>query len=126
MIGPGFAYHYKDKSIDDRPLWMVISDPTKNDKNIVVVNATTWFANKDQSCILLPQHHTSITHKSVVAYNFARVTSASIIQGCLDNRDYNLLPALRDEVLEMVREGAALSQRIGLSTRKILAQQELI
>ena len=36
----------------DRHLWVVLSDPAKDDQNVIIVSITTLEPHKDQACLI--------------------------------------------------------------------------
>jgi hypothetical protein len=41
----------------DSHIWMVVYDPSKDPERVVIVNMTTWRADKDQACVLQVGDH---------------------------------------------------------------------
>ena len=62
---PGTSY--------DSHCWMVISDPEQGDE-CVIVNFTTWRADKDTACVVEAGEHCYVKHKTLV--NFERPSDA--------------------------------------------------
>lgn len=56
-------------------LWMVISDPDADCDNVVIVNVTTFDTYKDKTCVLDPDDHPWIKHRSCVNFSGARQVS---------------------------------------------------
>ena len=56
-------------------LWVVISLPG-DDGSVVIVNFTSWRAGCDENCVIETGEHKFVTHKTVVAYEKARLVSA--------------------------------------------------
>jgi hypothetical protein len=59
----------------DSHLWVVISDPTADEENILIVNFTTSRADSDKACILKPGEHPFVAHETCVNYAGAKVVS---------------------------------------------------
>jgi hypothetical protein len=110
-------------------LKIVISDPSKDPNNLLIVNVTTYREGKfhDPSCFLNSGDHPFIKHESYVAYQYAKTRS---------NRDLDRLHSsgsiiledeqISDSVLERIHLGAASSEFISLEHVDLLREQELI
>lgn len=110
----------------DDHLWMVISDPTIDDSLVLLVNLTSWRADKDQSCRLNPGDHPAVHHNSVIYYDGSRVHSDAHLNWLLNSGKIVLDVPLSPELLQRIREGAGDSSRMKLAHGKILIDQGLI
>lgn len=110
----------------DEHLWMVISDPGVDSSKALLVNCTTWRADKEQTCLLNPGDHPAIEHNSVVYYAGSRVHSLVHLHYLLNNDKIVLHDPLSAQVLTRVREGAASSKQIRLDHGQILFDQNLV
>jgi hypothetical protein len=73
----GDAFLLENRTIDPH-LWIVISDPSADSVNVVIVNLTSHDdPSKDASCFLQPGEHPWITHETCVRYKDARVVAES-------------------------------------------------
>lgn len=63
----------------DGHLWIVSSDPTQCKDSILLLNVTTWRGKigDDSSCLLFPQDHENISHKSYINYRLGEVREIS-------------------------------------------------
>ncbi len=50
----------------DSHLWMVVSAPERDRDRVVILNLTSWRADKDQACVLEPGDHPYVRHRSCV------------------------------------------------------------
>jgi hypothetical protein len=56
-------------------LWLVLSDPSADCDNIVIVNITTLESYKDRTCVLSADDHPWIKHSSCVNFSASRITT---------------------------------------------------
>lgn len=112
----------------DTHLLIVISDPSKNPDQLVLVTLTTWETHKDDSCILEPGDHPFVKHLTCVKYDsFSKILPfAAKIESLLSREKLKRRERLRPEILQKILEGA--SDTIFLTNRqlRILNEQELI
>jgi hypothetical protein len=105
---------------------MVISEPEMDPEQVLIVNVTTWRRDKDQSCLIGPEHYELITHNSCVQYPMSRVYPDGHLNSLLADGKIILHSPLSPEVLRMVREGAAASNRMKLAHGQIILDQGLV
>lgn len=109
----------------DSHLWIVLSDPTLDKNNIVLVNLTTWRPDKDQACLLEKKHIPGfVTHKTCVNYGGSKVVTLEQFTKLTTN--LKRLAPLKPEVLKMIRRGAANSKHMKIGHFAILDSQNLI
>ena len=61
-------------------LWIIISDPTQNADDVVIVNLTDADRYFDQTCVLdVSDHPGVISKKSCVAFQLAKITSTAAL-----------------------------------------------
>ena len=107
-LGAGDTFLTVSKDIRDH-LWFIVSDPTLDELNVLLVNLTTWKTGKDGSCILDRGDHPFITHKSIINYADARVTSIAKLAKLHElNQIYRKEP-LSPAVLARIRQGLRMS-----------------
>lgn len=111
-------------------LWVVISDPTLNNNEVVIVNVTTWrdraiFLN-DASCILEAGEHPFIDKKSYVYYGEAKLTSESSIRKALVGGVLTVADDCTSELLGKILLGAAQSPHTPIKIIGVLREQGLI
>lgn len=114
---PGTSY--------DSHLWIVISDPTLAPDQIVIVNLTSWRADKDQACILRPGDHRYVTRKTCVNYRDAKIQSLDSLESLISSGTVKHLDDCTPELLQRIRAGVWLS-RMPLDTVAILIEQGVI
>ncbi len=107
-------------------LYMVISDPALDADKVVIVNFTTHSPDEEQNCVLEAGEHTFISRKTAVRYKDARVVSVSSLQNLVRANQMTMREPLSEDVLQRVRDGAALSDFLPEGCRKILTDQNLI
>ncbi len=109
--------------------YFVISDPSLDPDNIIVVNMTTrrGFASEDDSCILTDGEHYVIRHKSWVKYEKAEIVSLRML-----NQRYtvgiitDVFPdKCRPALIQRIIKGADTSKLTPKKVLRILQNQGL-
>jgi hypothetical protein len=113
---PGTSY--------DSHLWMVISDPTQGDE-CVIVNFTSWRADKDQSCIVLPGEHSYIRNKTCVNFKDAKRCTISDLESLISSQHLTMCAPLSTGLLARIRQ-AVLESRMNWSCVQLLMQQSVV
>jgi hypothetical protein len=89
----------------DSHLWMVLSDPDANGE-CVLVNFTSWRADKDQACVVEVEEHPYVTRKTCVNYRDAKICKAADLDALIAAsklRNHSALsPALLVRILSAV------------------------
>ncbi|MEX2119929.1 MAG: hypothetical protein WD847_10080 [Pirellulales bacterium] len=112
--------------IGDDHLWMIISDPGLDKSKVLLVNLTTWRADKEQTCLVNPGDHPSVQHNSCIYYRGSRVHSDAHLNSMLNLGRIVLQDPLADSLLARIREGAARSLLMRLEHGQILFDQGLV
>ena len=99
FLAPGFDDH----------LWMVISDPSLDAEQVVVVCFLTAQDHYDQSCIVRSGEHPFVKHDTCVNYPAAKVTSDSKLNEHVAKGTLRLKTPLSQNLLERIRQLAAES-----------------
>src|SRR5262245_1855895 len=94
-------------------LYVVISDPAKNAKEIALVNVTTIWpgVEHDKSCTFTGGEHRHIWKPSWVRYELGRIVPDSELQALLKARLIHLSDPVTPAVLKRIQEGALRSDR---------------
>ncbi|MEX2120191.1 MAG: hypothetical protein WD847_11405 [Pirellulales bacterium] len=122
----GDAFLLEDSKIDPH-LWVVISDPGKDDEQVVIVNLTSHDSpEKDDSCILDPGDHPWVRHKTSVRYRDARVASERDLDKLVKKRKLKPQNPVSNETLGKILAGAQMSPHFPLRPRRILQDQDLL
>ncbi len=108
-FSPGTVYL---RSGDDNHFWVVLSDPSKDDGRVLVVNWTTHEAYKEQTCILEAGEHACITRRSCVYYIGAKIERLASLQLAEAANNIEVKGTLDPVVLQKIREGAGKSDNI--------------
>ncbi len=117
FIGPETAHPH---------LWIVVSDPTIDPEQVLIINVTTRTDPSDDACLLRPGDHPFIDQDTYVYYGKARVQSLSQLQSAQDCKMLDMQEPLSQDVLKRIREAAIDSGYIMLKHRQILIDQELV
>ncbi|HVA47944.1 MAG TPA: hypothetical protein VNH11_16360 [Pirellulales bacterium] len=107
-------------------MWIIISDPDKDAENVLIVNVTSWRADKDQTCLVGPGDHPLIEHNSCINFHGSRVYPDQHLNWLFNGDKIVLHEPLSPAVLQRVREGAVLSPRMKLAHGQILLAQGLV
>jgi hypothetical protein len=113
---PGTSY--------DSHLWMVISDPAIGE-HCVIVNFTTWRADKDQSCVVDVGEHPYISKRTCVNYHDAKKVSISDLDRLVASQRLKPLAPLSPTLLAKIRKGVPNS-RMNWDCVGLLADQGLV
>lgn len=123
-LNAGDTFLTASKGIRDH-LWFIISDPALDELNVLFVNLTTWKTEKDESCILDRGDHPFITHKSIINYADARVTSIANLAKLHElNQIYRKEP-LSPAILARIRQGLRISPHSIHRHKKLMEDQSL-
>jgi hypothetical protein len=107
-------------------LYMVISDPSLDPTQVVLVNFTTHSPKEEQVCLAHPGDHPYLKVKSAVRYKDARVATVAQLETLIANGQLTLNAPLSEELLQRVRQGAGESDFLPEGCRRILEDQALI
>jgi hypothetical protein len=124
-VKAGDTFFLTDRAVDTH-LWVVVSDPEKDAERVVLVSVTTYEHHKEAVCLLDIGDHSTISHKSCIAYNEARMTTLGTLIGLQDGGHLNLQAPVSAELLARIRAGVSRSTRIKYKYIEILLDQEVI
>ena len=110
----------------DIHLWIIISDPSIDPDNVLIVNLTSLAPHKDQSCVLRPGDHRWITHDTCVNYQDSRITTLENLIAARDGGLLILHDPLGPAVLKKIRDDSLNSTKMPLDHADILFNQGLI
>jgi hypothetical protein len=123
--GDAFLLQQQGASIDSH-FWFILSDADQDADNVLIVNLTSWRADKDQACVLGPNHHTYIQHDTCVNYGGAKVVSLAQLNTLKDTGLLLHQTPLTAGLLKLVRERVSRSTTMKLKHVEILEQQGLV
>jgi len=106
-------------------LWVVVSDPRQDPIQVAIVSLTTLRRFSDHSCLLQAGEHSFIKHETCLMYSEARIVTESSLEGELSRGQIQLLSPVTKPILDRIRHGAAISDRIPLNVRELLRKQRL-
>jgi hypothetical protein len=112
FLAPGFDDH----------LWMVISDPSIDPDNVVIVFFLSWQPHYDQACIVQAGEHPFVKHATCVEYPAARITTNQKLDEGLASGKLKHKAPLSADLLGKIRRSAAASD-ITADAYGILRQQ---
>jgi hypothetical protein len=114
------------RSGDDNHWWVVLSDPAKDQDQVVVVNWTTLEAYKEQTCILEIGEHICITRRCCIYYIGATVERLSRLQFAEVSERVEVKGMLDPAILQRIREGATRSENMPNVCLAVLEAQGLV
>ena len=106
--------------------WIILSDPTLNESDVLIVNLTDAAKHHDASCELTSSDHFGITKPSRVAYQFAKVTSVEKLQAAFGAGLMFNKSQLSQATLGKVLDGARDTDELKNAHRELLRRQNLI
>ena len=109
-------------------LYVVISDPTQSQEEVVLVNISTVKASlpTDSSCIIKPGEHSYVTATSYVVYAAAPVTTCWKIEQGARGGLLSYSTPMDDDILKRIQVGADRSLHTKQRVRELLRSQGLI
>ena len=123
-LSAGDTFMTVSKDIRDH-LWFIVSDPTLDERNVLIVNLTSWKPEKDESCILERGEHPFITHKSIISYADARVASIANLSALYEVNQIYLKEPVSATILARIRQGLRISPHAIHGHKQILEDQSL-
>ncbi len=124
-IGDTFLIEEPSESLDTH-LWIVLSDPSKDSDEVLIVNITNLKRPSDPSCKLEIGDHPWLIKPSCVNYGDPKVVSHAWLQRLLDKGLLGTRDPLTPDLLERVLNGASNSTRMKLVHARILESQGLL
>jgi hypothetical protein len=109
----------------DSHLWIVISDPSVDADKVVIVNMTSWRADKDQACILNVGDHSFVIHRTCVSYEDAKILTTENLEKLITSGLIQSRGTCSGELLQRIRKGVPNS-RMKLGTVDVLEEQGVI
>lgn len=109
--------------------WVVISDPSEDPEKVLIVNWSSWkdgSPNNDDSCILGPRDHRSISVKSFIYYERAQEISLEALNSVLSKWGWPMGEQVSDEVLKRIWKGAIASPKMTNGRKRLLRRQGLV
>ena len=106
-------------------LWIVLSDPEKDDERVLLVNVTTLEAYKDQTCKLTCGSHPFITHDSCVNFGAAKLVSLATLINLEAQGKLRWHEPLSEKTYRYIFEMAILSPETPYLGSELLLAQRL-
>jgi hypothetical protein len=110
----------------DSHLWIIASDPQKDEARVLIVNLTTASNHHDKSCICRQGDHPFITHDSCINYQRSYILSISTIKARLDKGIVEQREPVNRQILQRIWDGADKSEHIPIDHWKLLVDQGFI
>ena len=110
-------------------LWVVISDPSKDKDNVLLVNFSSVKpgVHFDPACVLYAGDHPFITTNTFVYYDHAQIQSNGALERQVASGTIRIpFGPVSPEVLQRIRDGARTSKFLNRGYRQLLKDQGLI
>jgi hypothetical protein len=121
----GDTFTLKDKSVDSH-LWVIVSDPAADAERLLFVSMTSYDITKEKVCLLDVGDHPFITHRTCIAYDFAKVAPLKALIALRDQGPLAMNQPVSAELLERIRQGISLSRRINVEHVLLMIDQGLL
>jgi hypothetical protein len=123
----GDAFTFRSGS-DGHHLWVVLSDPTQNSTQVLIVNLTTWRGNKldDPACVIEAGEHPWVVNNSYIAYRHARIYKLDQLELLERSRSLELHDPFTQLLQSRVTLGASISENLDQRFLELLRNQGLI
>lgn len=107
----------------DDHLWIILSDPSVDPDQVVIVNFTTHTVEEEQDCVVQKGEHPFVKHKTAVRYRDAKIVSSSVLAKLLKAHQLKSHKPLSHNLLQRVRAGASKSDFLPEGCRQVLDEQ---
>jgi hypothetical protein len=127
--GDAFLIPDVDKSGYSQHLWIIISDPTQNPQEVLLVNVTSWECWKEDTCLIEPddcKDFPFIRHRSCVDYRLARIEKCGKIEKLAASGLIKKYSTISPQLLAKIRAGAQQSCFLPNKCQLFLADQGLL
>lgn len=108
----------------DSHLGMVISDPAQGDE-CVIVNFTSWCADKDQACVVNPGEHPYVSKKTCANFKDAKRCKTADLDRLVEAEGLKTTVPLSAKLLVKIR-AAVPESRMNWDCAKLLMDQGLV
>lgn len=126
MLRGGDTFQFANRALESH-LWIIISDPENHPPDrVLIANLTSWRSDKEGVCVLRRGDHPFVKKKTVVNYRASKLARADQLEQLLARGALVPRHRVRAEVLQRIREGAALSRMIPLENLQLLKDQGLV
>ncbi|MBA4190815.1 MAG: hypothetical protein C0467_22745 [Planctomycetaceae bacterium] len=116
-----------DFGTDGFHLWVVVSDPFKNDKEVLIVNLTSVKGRyTDPACLVAVGDHPWVNKPSYVEYYEAQIHTDAYLDRRHSARSVTPWQPVSDSLLERIRLGATSTQNLHGDHLQLLQDQGLI
>ena len=108
----------------DSHLWMVISDPRQGEE-CVIVNFTSWRADKDLACVVEPGEHRYVSKRTCVNFKDAKKCKTADLDNLVASKHLKNSDPLSKELLAKIRRAVPQS-RMNWACVQLLMDQGLV
>jgi len=111
MLNCGDTFLIDDEEGYERHLWIVITPPTEDEDEVVIVSITTLRQYSETLVKLHQGDHSFIKHESVIAYSHAMVVAVEYIETAIKNGTAERTDPVTAALLNRVQAGLVESDR---------------
>lgn len=125
--GDCFVSSDRSNQGDGHHLWVVVSDPFQNDKEVLIVNLTSVRGGRfeDLCCVFEANEHEWITHTSYVAFDCAQVHTDAYLDRCQKVGAITIWKSFPLPLLERIRKAAPKTKNLTGDQLQLLVEQGL-
>jgi len=92
-------------------LWVIISDPFSNPKQVIFVLLTSLKSGSDTTVVLSPGDHRFIRHDTVISYADSRIEEIDYIKESILQRNFEPKEKFEESVTKKIQQGLLNSPR---------------
>ncbi len=125
-IGKGSTVYIDLPSPDSKHLFFVLTQPFGEPPVVIMVNISTvrGLRFEDHTTILDCGDHPYITHRSFVAFDYARKIRVDVIEQKINEGSTQLMDDLSDDIVQRILEGFLRSSRTPSDLKSICRKLE--
>jgi hypothetical protein len=110
----------------DNHLWVVVSDPARDETRVAVVNFTTYLPFKDGTCRIKPGEHPFVTKETCIEFSGCQIVTLGFLEDRKDRGHLVMDAPLVLSLLERIRSAAMASPQSPFELQSILIDQGLV
>ena len=104
-----------------RHLWIVLSNPTHTNGDVLLVNLTSLTDDcVDDKCLLGPADFSLLTHDTTAAYSRSRVGTVAKLDGLIQQGVFVPVTTIPAAALKKILQGAQASQELSTDKKRLV------
>lgn len=124
MISLGDTFWARNPHSNNPPhLYFAVTDPTRHQGRVLLVNMTKRKAGSDESCILLPGDHPCVTGESVLQYAEAVFPEARMVEQAANTGIFVKAAPAQLSLVRRILSGAVASNRLRREFRQVVVTE---